>query len=250
MAVMDEFKEEREALKHGSPKQKLQYFSYYYKWHVIVSVAVIVLAVSLIYEIATKKEEAFYSIFLNCSELETATEYNQGFLDYVGIDTEKYDALFDSSLFISTMSMDETTMASQQKLMVYIAASQIDVIAGGTEVFEQYAYNENFYDLRELLSEEQIAKYEPYFYYIDQTVATQREEASYNLDLENIPETPDPARPELMEDPVPVALYIDECQGLMDNYRFTSGDHVVLGVVVNTTRPELALEYVDYLFEH
>ena len=35
MAVMDEFKEEREALKRGTPKQKLAYFWYYYKWHVI-----------------------------------------------------------------------------------------------------------------------------------------------------------------------------------------------------------------------
>ena len=34
MAVMDEFKEEREALKRGTPKQKLAYFWYYYKWHV------------------------------------------------------------------------------------------------------------------------------------------------------------------------------------------------------------------------
>ena len=33
MAVMDEFKEEREALKNGTPKQKLAYFWYYYKWH-------------------------------------------------------------------------------------------------------------------------------------------------------------------------------------------------------------------------
>ena len=29
MAVMDEFKEEREALKNGTPKQKLAYFWYY-----------------------------------------------------------------------------------------------------------------------------------------------------------------------------------------------------------------------------
>ena len=41
MAVMDEFKEEREALKRGTPKQKLAYFWYYYKWHVIISVIII-----------------------------------------------------------------------------------------------------------------------------------------------------------------------------------------------------------------
>ena len=30
MAVMDEFKEEREALKNGTPKLQLAYFWYYY----------------------------------------------------------------------------------------------------------------------------------------------------------------------------------------------------------------------------
>lgn len=248
MAVMDEFKEERKALKNGTPKQKLQYFWYYYKWYVFAGIAVIALSTSLIYQIATKKEEAFYAILLNSTELAPAPQYNQGFLDHAGIDMDKYDALFDSSLFISTMSMDETTMASQQKLMVYIAAAQIDVIAGGTEIFEQYAYNDNFYDLRELFDEEKLAAYEPYFYYIDKAVAAKREEAAYNLDMESVPETPDPTRPELMEEPVPVALFVDECQGLMDSYYFSSGERVVLGVVVNTKRPELSVEYIDYLF--
>ena len=48
MAVMDEFKEEREALKNGTPKQKLAYFWYYYKWHVIISLVVIILIVSFV----------------------------------------------------------------------------------------------------------------------------------------------------------------------------------------------------------
>lgn len=50
MAVMDEFKEEREALKRGTPKQKLAYFWYYYKWHVIISVIIIGMLVSFIYQ--------------------------------------------------------------------------------------------------------------------------------------------------------------------------------------------------------
>lgn len=48
MAVMDEFKEEREALKNGTPKQKLAYFWYYYKWHVIIALVVIIMIVSFV----------------------------------------------------------------------------------------------------------------------------------------------------------------------------------------------------------
>ena len=42
MAVMVEFKEEREALKHGTPKQKFTYFMDYYKWYVIIAVIIII----------------------------------------------------------------------------------------------------------------------------------------------------------------------------------------------------------------
>ena len=48
MAVMDEFKEEREALKNGTPRQKLTYFWYYYKWHVIIALVVIIMIVSFV----------------------------------------------------------------------------------------------------------------------------------------------------------------------------------------------------------
>ena len=62
MPVMDEFKEEREALKHGTPKQKFAYFLDYYKWHVIVALAVIGFAGSLIYQAVTCKEVVALSV--------------------------------------------------------------------------------------------------------------------------------------------------------------------------------------------
>ena len=77
MAVMDEFKEEREALKHGTPKQKFTYFLDYYKWYVIIAVLVIAAGTYTIYEIVTKKDTAFYVCLLNTLELDAA-EYNAG----------------------------------------------------------------------------------------------------------------------------------------------------------------------------
>ena len=70
MAVMDEFKEEREALKNGTPKQKLAYFWYYYKWHVIISVIVIGMIVSFIYQYTNRKDTAFNAVLLNASLLD------------------------------------------------------------------------------------------------------------------------------------------------------------------------------------
>ena len=51
MPVMDEFKEERESLKNGTPKQKLTYFWDYYKWHVIVAIVAIIVVVTFIQQI-------------------------------------------------------------------------------------------------------------------------------------------------------------------------------------------------------
>ena len=65
MAVMDEFREEREAMKNGTRKQKLEYFWCYYKWHVICTVAAIAIISSFIYEGVTRKDIALYATFLN-----------------------------------------------------------------------------------------------------------------------------------------------------------------------------------------
>lgn len=248
MAVMDEFKEERQALKKGTLKEKIAYFWYYYKWHTIAIIAAVVFIVAFARELLNQKEDAFYGAFVNAWELETAADYIQGFADTVGIDTNEYDVMIDSSLFISNTSMDETTMAAAQKLMVYTAAQEIDVMVSDSTSIEQYANNETFSDLRTILSEEQLEKYEPYFYYIDQSVVDEKNEALDNGADNYVPDYPDPRKPEEMVNPIPVGIYVDSCQGLMDSYVFKE-ESVVLGVVVNTTRPETALAFLDYLFE-
>ena len=48
MPVMDEFREEREAIKNSSMKKKWGYFLDYYKWYVIGGAAIILFLVFLI----------------------------------------------------------------------------------------------------------------------------------------------------------------------------------------------------------
>ena len=79
MAVMDEFKEEREALKNGTPKQKLAYFWYYYKWHVIIALVVIIMIVSFVKQLTDRKDPAFYAVMLNASLLRSDDLGTAGF---------------------------------------------------------------------------------------------------------------------------------------------------------------------------
>ncbi len=250
MPVMDEFKEERKnLLKDGTPKEKFSYFWYYYKWHVIISIIIIIAAISLIHTYVTRKGVGFYAVMLNTGAYESAEAYSQEVSEALNIDTEKYEVLFDTTMYVDFNNMDDTTVASSQKMMVYIAAAEFDIIVTDTASLQHYAYTDTLYDLRDLLSKEQLEKYEPYFYYIDKNVLDEQAAASDAMDDSYVPEYPqDPSNPEDMAEPVPVGIYVDSCDDFTDNFYFRADD-IVFSVVVTTTRPELAVKYLDYVFE-
>lgn len=251
MPVMDEFKEERAALKNGTLKEKISYFFCYYKWHVVVAIAVIFFAVSMIYQMLTQKDTAFYAVLINTIELENAGNYVQGFTEFAGIDMSEYNVTFDTSLRINPdpASIDESTMASVQKVMVYLAAQEIDVIAAGDNVMNSYAYNDSFYDLREILTAEQFAKYEPYFYYMDRAVAEERDAMdSADPDYATLSAYPDPRNPGAMREPVPVGIYLDAADTFKENY-YLVDENALIAIAVNTRRPETASKYIEYIFQ-
>lgn len=247
MAVMDEFKEERAALKNASFKEKLSYFIEYYKWYVIVPLLVLLFGGWAIYDIATAKDVAFYSVMLNASEYVHASESKQEFAELINLDTEKYEIMWDSSIHIQGSGMDEISYTSLQKLVAYTAAAELDTMVSDASSFRKYANSSTFYDMRELLTEEQIAKYEPYFYYVDWKVVEEIEAANDALDDSYVPHYADPTKPEDMEEPIPVGVFVSDCTKLTDNYYY-SEDDIVLGIYVNSTRPELAVTYLEYLF--
>jgi len=251
MAVMDEFKEEREALKHGTPKQKFTYFMDYYKWYVIIAVIVIILGVYTVREIMNKKDTALYTCLLNTIELENAGQYNAGFAEAIGLDTDTYQLIFDANTWIDIDAMDENTMANSQKLMAHLAAGELDIMITDTESITNYAYQDNFLTMEELLSPEQYEKYKPYFYYIDMTALEEWNEFVSdpdNLMLDMSYDFPDPRKPEEMDNPVAIGIFLDECEKLRENYYFQSDD-VVFSVFGNTSRRETVLQYLEYLMQ-
>ncbi len=251
MPVMDEFKEEREALKHGTPKEKFTYFMDYYKWHVIIAVAAVAVVVSLVTQILTRKDIVFYAVMINGTELETAEEYKQAFAEYASVDLEEDDIMFDTSVRISTGGTSvysPDARASAEKLMVYIASSEVDVFVTEPAVVEQYAYNEFFMDLRTLLTPEQISRYEPWFYYVDQTVVEEHQAALDTFDTDRIINYPDPLDPASMKEPVPIGIRIEDPSSLKEHYYY-AGDDIVITVIANSQRPETASSFIDFLLQ-
>ena len=250
MAVMDEFKEEREALKNGTPKQKFSYFWYYYKWHVIISVIVIGMLVSFIYQYVNRKDTAFNAVLLNASLLDQMSSEQPDFLtDFAekeGIDLNTNDITFDTSIRIVEDSMDETSVTSTQKLMVYVAANELDSMITDFDSFQKYANSSLFYDLRDILTEEQLQALEPYFYYVDREVVLAIEAANDDMNTDYTPDYPDPLHPEDMQDPVPVGICLTDCKDLTDTYYFR-GDGIVMGIYANAEHVQTAVDLAEYL---
>lgn len=250
MPVMDEFREEREALKNGTFKQKMQYFWDYYKWHVIIGAFVLVLLVIFIKDIVNNKDFAFHGFFINTRANHGVSElFLDEFVQLAELDTEKYEVFIDSDESIIKNSYDEITSAAHQQLTISIMAEEVDFVAMDEDTFGQYASTSTYFDMREILSDEQIAKYEPYFYYIDMAdvrkIDESRQEAS--IDVYQGKEY-DHTTPEGQEDPVPVALYIHSSEKLLAAYDF-NGEPVVLGIPINTQHLDTSLKFIDYILE-
>lgn len=125
MPVMDEFREEREAMKQKSFKERFSYFCEYYKWHVIGGMALAALAFSLIYSVVTRKEWAFYGAFVNSYQTPEFDAFRKDFADRAGIDLNKFDVLFDTNMFMSGSAYDQGNVDATERLMVYIAAGDV-----------------------------------------------------------------------------------------------------------------------------
>lgn len=248
MAVMDEFKESREAIKNASLKEKISYFFYYYKWHVIITLLVIIALVSFIYGQVTRKDLSFHAVLLSAWENPSeAPTFIYDFYDFAGIDSSKSEIYLDTSILIDkdNPALIEENNASSQKLMVLTAAQDLDMMLATKTAFLRYAYDDVFYDLREILTKEQFARYEPYFYYADGKVIEEIAAAREEMDVSYEPEFKDPFEPENMTDPIPVGICVD-ISALKGAYEFKE-DQLVFGFYANSKRLDTALQFADYL---
>ena len=175
MPVMDEFKEERDAVKRGTPKQKLAYFLDYYKWYVVFGIIAVICVTTLISQIASHKDTAFYAMLLGAAPYSYPEEPESphNFAAYIGADTAKSEVIYDTSIQMGT----GTDYYAAQQIMVHITAAEVDVMVSDISLLLQYAYLGDFHDLRDLLSKEQLEKYQDSFYYIDGAVIVEIEAA-------------------------------------------------------------------------
>ncbi len=248
MPVMDEFREEREAIKQKSFKERFLYFCDYYKWHVIGGVALVAIVISLIHSLATRKEWAFYGAFVNAYQTPDYNAFCEDFAGYADIDLGEYDVLLDTNIYITDSIFDPGNVDTMERLMVYIAAGDMDVMASGPTIINRYAYYDTFQDLRQLLPQEMQAQLEPYYYYMDMALAEEFDALQQSGETSDVPPYPaDPSSPEGMEEPVPVGLYIQDCPRIREAFIFQEDD-VILGVAGNVTETDTILAFIRMIY--
>ena len=214
---------EKQKLTEMTFKEKVTYFNNYYRFKVIIIILAVAGVGYMAYSILSPKPETvLYAAVVNSAmDDETAAAVQSDFAEKLGIDPKTQEILVDSSFQLgSEGNVSELSMASQQKLVTYIAAAQIDVIIAPESVFANYARMGNFSKLSDELPTDLITALTDSFYYSE----TEEDKTSS-----------------------PYGIYLDGAK-IYDNAG-NLVDRPVLGVVVNSKYKQNAGEFVRYLFD-
>ncbi len=184
MAVMDEYKKERESIKDASFSKKWQYFWDYYKGHVFAVLFVGILVGMFVHSYVTKKEVAFHAAFLNSQA--TAAQVDEvkvRYMDKMGLDHDIYDAYLDNTMNFDYEKPESIDVNLQQKLSTLLMTGELDAVASEGATMGNLAYSDFFLDMRKVLSSEQMERYQDQFFYIDGEILAVVNKMSENIEL-------------------------------------------------------------------
>lgn len=263
-SLYGEIREQHQKMKDMSLKGKLEYFWYYYKIHTFVILAVLILAGTFIYQIATSKDAAFYAVLIS-SDTYTADEqtWDADFAEYAGIDTDKYSVVFDTSFIFSSNGLADYTMSSIEKLVAMASAGMIDVVVADTAAFEKLARSEFYLNLEEALPPETLEKFRDCLYYTDAAAF----DDGYDDTFQSLEEIQNPDEfiidhhdPSAMEKPVLVGISLPADSKIMASgcYDYLAAGNTtyqgypseaVLGIPATTEHLGTIVCFLDFIME-
>ena len=219
---------------------KADYLFTYYRLPITLGVVALVLICSGVYRRLTKKESLLYAACVNVSvgsELES--RLNDGFLSAADADPRKAEVYLYEGLYLSddpSPENHEYGYASKLKIIASIEAKQLDVALMNREAYDIFSQNGYLLDLSGLLSQDEAlyAALEPYL--TENTVILEDNAIEYNLGEAH--------RYEAVTEDVVNGLEVSSFP-LLRQAGFP--DSVYIGVVANSPRLPVALQYIRYL---
>lgn len=221
-SVNDEIREQqKKVFSEQGFKGKLEYFIYYYKWHVIIGVLVFAFLGSMLYNVLTKKEVALQVVYVNSFPNIESTEIMADFQKNISINANKEEVLLDTSFYINSDSASYYAEQSVEKLLVMCSAGTIDVCVVDEAYFMEMAAGGYFLDLSTVLSEEQMELYKDRIVWYDcPNNLTEGEEA--------------------------IAIEVTASPKIVSTESYPN-TKCYYGIVVNSTHIDNSLAFLDYL---
>ncbi len=265
MSINDEIREQQSKLKGQGFKAKWEYFWEYYKVHTIVVIIAIIFIVTLVHDISNKKPYALYAIFVNNQSQDTQEYLQNGFAEFAGLDTEAETCLVDTASNYISSSLDSTAVATSEKILALISASELDVMVSDESTMAHYASQETFLDLRTVFSKEELDALSDKLFYVDQSYIDYLSSDEYTDYITsgkydetnkyaciaaeyNETYTYEHFDVEDMENPVPVGVYLKDSTVIADCGAYPDGNAIV-SIVINTQRTDRALSFIEYLLQ-
>ncbi len=231
-----------EHLKHLHGKQKIQYVWNYYKLPIVICLIFIYIIGYTTYGHFSRKDTLLYTGIVNVSTGEQLTgELNGGFLDYMDVDTSKIELKLYAGLYLTDAPDDpnhEYTYASRIKIIASIDDEKLDVVIMNKEAFDAFSQNGYLSDMEELLQDmdsDSLAVLKPYLVTNAVILEDNADDILLNKSLSY----------EAVTEEYPMGLLISQ-KGLFKEAGFE--DDVYLGVIKNSPRMDIAIEYIKYLY--
>ncbi len=225
---------------HG--KKKIQYIWDYYKLPIVICLIFLYIISYTIYGRFSQKETLLYTGLVNVSASEQLTdELSLGFLDFLDVNSSKKELKLYTGLYLTDNPDSpnyEYTYASRIKTVASIDDEKLDVVLMNKEAFDAFSQNGYLYNMEELLRDtapEAMTEWEPYL--VTKTVILEDNADEIMLDSS--------LSYQALTDEFPMGLLISQ-KGLFKEAGF--GDDVYLGVLKNSPRVDMAIEYISYLF--
>lgn len=226
--------DERKKWKSMNRKERKTHFIEYYLGPLLVAAAVIFIIGYFVYDAVKNYRDVVLMVAVVNDRFDddTLKSFNSDLITYLGYDEKKEKVDFDDKYMLSGGDSAEALSAAEQ-ITSYIYAGQLDCMIADTGAFDHYASLGCFYDLRNILNEEQLNRYADYLYY---------PELEENNDP-NAPEGLDTIRP---DETFPCGIILSESPV----YKSLNGAQIkpVLGIVSTTKRLDDTLRFLEYLF--
>jgi hypothetical protein len=202
---------------HG--REKIEYLVDYYKFHFIVACILIYIVGYAIHGHFTKKEIVIYEAGVNVTYGEDLEyELGDGFIDYLDINPKKNTYTLYKDLYLTADTSStyyEYTYASKIKILAAIDAKQLDVVIMDKEAYDAFSEQGYLCDLGELVYDNDEILYE--------CLSENRMENSGVLNGIDITK---------------LTVFGEA----------SFDDNVYMGVIENSPRKEMAVNYLHYLF--